>query len=247
MEPIDDFGGSGWNLSIILEFRVPDRTIKDFGIQRFVMEPIKDIGIQRFWIEPIKDIGIRRFQIEPIKDIGIRRFRMEPIKDFGIQRFQIEPIKDIGIRRFWIEPIKDFGIQRFFCFGLWRRKVLRFLDFEDDGYQRPLLWIGIGETLSRFGKILHFGSSIGCDLWILGIDWHQLGHLDSCDLWKPVHQLGPLDRYRLRPLETCGIGCDLWILGIDWHWLGHLDRYRLQPLETCGIGCDLWKPVVSIS
>ncbi|GBC43999.2 adhesive plaque matrix protein-like [Rhizophagus irregularis DAOM 181602=DAOM 197198] len=186
MEPIDDFG-------------VPDRTIKDFGIQRFVMEPIKDIGIQRFWIEPIKDIGIRRFQIEPIKDIGIRRFRMEPIKDFGIQRFQIEPIKDIGIRRFWIEPIKDFGIQRSsellipdsgvneFSFSLgpsvpdfgdncffssWTLEitggVLRFLDFEDDGYQRPLLWIGI--------------------------DWHQLGHLD---------------RYQLRPLETCGIGCDL--------------------------------------
>ncbi|CAB4387904.1 unnamed protein product [Rhizophagus irregularis] len=64
--------------------------------------------------------------------------------------------------------------------GLRKSKVLQFLDFEDDGYRRPSLWIGIGETLSR----------IGCNLWILGIDWHRLG---------------PLDRYRLRPLETCGV------------------------------------------
>ncbi|POG78284.1 hypothetical protein GLOIN_2v1473359 [Rhizophagus irregularis DAOM 181602=DAOM 197198] len=44
------------------------------------------------------------------------------------------PIKDIEIRRFRIEPIKDIGIWRFFCFGLWRRRVLRLLDFEDDGF-----------------------------------------------------------------------------------------------------------------
>ncbi|CAB4427260.1 unnamed protein product [Rhizophagus irregularis] len=59
----------------------------------------------------------------------------------------------------------------------------------------------------HIGETLHFGSvsvrsftldpvsigigwnlwiGIGCDLWILGIDWHRLEPLDSCDLWKPV-------------------------------------------------------------
>ncbi|CAB5205928.1 unnamed protein product [Rhizophagus irregularis] len=89
-------------------------------------------------------------------------------------------------------------------------------------YQHPSLWIGIGE-------ILHFGSSIGWNLWI-DIDWHRLG---------------PLDRYWLEPLETCSIGCDLWKPVVLVVTFGNL-WYRLRPLETCGISCDLWKPVVSI-
>ncbi|GBC23690.2 hypothetical protein GLOIN_2v1789000 [Rhizophagus irregularis DAOM 181602=DAOM 197198] len=92
----------------------------------------------------------------------------------------------ISILLFWTLETKVFSVP-----GIWRQRVLRLLDFEDDGYRRPLLWIGIDPSLwIGFSKILHFGSGIGCDLWILGIDWHRLG---------------PLDRYRLRPLETCGI------------------------------------------
>ncbi|PKK61758.1 hypothetical protein RhiirC2_791327 [Rhizophagus irregularis] len=41
---------------------------------------------------------------------------------------------------------------------------------------------------SCIGVVLHFGSGISCDLWILGINWHQLG---------------PLDKYQLGPLKTC--------------------------------------------
>ncbi|POG59537.1 hypothetical protein GLOIN_2v1789000 [Rhizophagus irregularis DAOM 181602=DAOM 197198] len=197
MEPIDDFGGSGWNLSIILEFRVPDRTIKDFGIQRFVMEPIKDIGIQRFWIEPIKDFGIQSAALDFIFEGSDSR--SSSIHIYG-------------------PSVPDFGDNWFFCFGLWRRKFLQFLDFGDNGFfgSWTLKTTGIsalyfGLVLVKpfhIGETLHFGSvsvrsftldpvsiGIGWDLWI-GI---------GCDLWKPVHRLETLDRYRLRPLETCGI------------------------------------------
>ncbi|PKK55712.1 hypothetical protein RhiirC2_801692, partial [Rhizophagus irregularis] len=69
----------------------------------------------------------------------------------------------------------------------------------------------IGETL-HFGSVSRFRSGIGCNLWILGIDWHRLG---------------PLDRYRLRPLETCVS------ISIGWNLL---DRCQVRTFgnETCG-------------
>ncbi|CAB4432164.1 unnamed protein product [Rhizophagus irregularis] len=144
MEPIDDFGGSGWNLSMIL--------------------------------------------------IGIRRFRMEPIDDFSWN----SEVLDRTYQRYWNSEVLrflDFEDDGFFSFRLWRRRVLRFLDFEDDGYRRPSLWIGIGALHFglvsakpfHIGETLHFGSvsvrSFTLDLVSISIGWNLL------------------DRYWLRPLN----------------------------------------------
>ncbi|PKC63092.1 hypothetical protein RhiirA1_538010 [Rhizophagus irregularis] len=155
---------SEWNLLMILE--VPDRTY-----QRYWNSEVPDRTYQRYWNSEVPDRTYQRYWNSE---------NLSKILEFGGS------------------SVLDFGDEGFF--SSWNLEttggVLRLLDFEDDRYRRPLLWIGIGETLSHpslwigFSKILHFGSSIGCDLWILGIDWHRLG---------------PLDRYRLRPLETCGI------------------------------------------
>ncbi|CAG8747936.1 317_t:CDS:2, partial [Rhizophagus irregularis] len=74
-------------------------------------------------------------------------FWMEFIDDFEVlagtyQRFWNSEVPDRIYQRywnseFWMEPIDDL---KFRVPGLWRQQVLRFLDFEDNGFFSFGLW-----------------------------------------------------------------------------------------------------------
>ncbi|PKY61233.1 hypothetical protein RhiirA4_485925 [Rhizophagus irregularis] len=182
MEPIDDFGGSGWNLSMIL-----------IGIRRFRMEPIDDFSwnsevldrtYQRYWNSELEfgGPGCRITALDSYFEgpgsvygypdkIFVLQFRTleitgSSVLDFGDEVLRFPDFGDNGFFDSWIlkttgSSVLDFGDE-----GSWRQRVLRFLDFEDDGYRRPSLWIGIGALHFglvsakpfHIGETLHFGS-----------------------------------------------------------------------------------------
>ncbi|CAB4432263.1 unnamed protein product [Rhizophagus irregularis] len=235
MEPIDDFGGSGWNLSMIL-----------IGIRRFRMEPIDDFSwnsevldrtYQRYWNSELEfgGPGCRITALDSYFE-GPGSVYGPSVPNFGDNWFfglglwrrrmilRFPDFEDNGFFDSWIlkttgSSVLDFGDEGFF--SSWRQRVLRFLDFEDDGYRRPSLWIGIGALHFglvsakpfHIGETLHFGSvsvrSFTLDLVSIGIGW-DLWIGIGCDLWKPVVSISIgwnlLDRCQVGTFgnETCG-------------------------------------------
>ncbi|PKY56287.1 hypothetical protein RhiirA4_476472 [Rhizophagus irregularis] len=116
MEPIDDFGV--WNLE------VSDRTY-----QRFWNSEVLDRTYQRFWNSEILEFGGSGWNLSMILKFG-GPGRRNAALDFIFEGSDSHS-SSIHIHG---SSVLDFGDEGSSVPRLWRQRVLRFLDFEDDGF-----------------------------------------------------------------------------------------------------------------